>query len=259
MAILGAIYDIAIFSLNNYEFPNQNNYLITKLSHLLLVLKHNNIDNNSKCREDSKTFDGDGKIIEFFFSNPSMDDAEYSTDSEYEEQTGIRRKYTPKNKPEPISREITEMFREISQERKNKLSKEIISNLEKGKFSWTYFFDCGNNKLFGIIANTNKINIIGVIKDMRYKVLNYYFRRQVFITQQNKEQFHEFHTSINAYNAVFTPCNILKEYPDLILDDELKTEFLGMFNINKTRDEWIHFLKGKHKNDDSDAYYNYLC
>ena len=188
-----------------------------------------------------------------------MYDAEYSTDSEYEEQTGIKRKYTPKNKPEPISPEIIEMFLEIPQEKKEKLLITIVSNLEKGKFSWTYFLDCENNKLFGVTANVNKINMLGVVKDMKYKALNYYFRKQTYITQQNKEQFHQFYTGISSYNAVFTPCNIIKEYSDLILDDELRTESLDMFHINRTRDEWIRFLKENNKDNDNDAYYNYLC
>lgn len=259
MAFLGAIYDIAIFSLDNYALPNQKNYLITKLTHLLLVLKNNDIDSDSKYREDVKTFDGDGKFINFFFADPSLDYIEYSTDSEYEEETGIKRKYVSKNKPEPISQKMIEMFRGISQEKKDKLSKAIISNLEKGQFSWTYFLDYENNKLFGITANANKINMVGIAKDMKYKVLNYYFRRQVLITQQNHEQIYEFYTGTSAYNIVFTPCNILKEYPDLILDKELRTESLDMFNINRTRDEWIRFLKENNKNDDNDVYYNYLC
>jgi hypothetical protein len=237
MSTLDAIYDVAIFPLENYGLPKQNNYVITKLSHLLLILKN---------KEDAN-------------SVQSIDDLEYSTDSEYEERTGIKRKYVPKNKPEPISSKIIEMFQEIPQEKKDKLLCIILSNLEKGQFSWTYFLDCENDKLLGLTANENKMNMIGITKDIKYKALNYYFRKQTYITKQNKEPYHAFYTSINAYNVTFTPSNILKEYYDLILDDELKTESLDVFNINKTRNEWIKLLKEHNKIDNSEAYYNYLC
>jgi hypothetical protein len=114
-------------------------------------------------------------------------------------------------------------------------------------------------KIYCFTSNPAKCRMIGIIKDVKYKFLNYMFRNLTLTYKEKYEINNElFFTSIRAYNKVFTPRNILIEYPDLILNEEHRTENLGLQFINKTRDIWIDFLKENNLNLHEEAHYDNL-
>lgn len=218
--------DVIVFTFDNHGLPNIKNCEKFDQSELFLVLRN-------------KT---------------SNEDDEYSTDSDYEERTGIKRKFVPEKIIVPDK--LINIFSNVSEDKKSKMLEKIIAKISK---RMTYvIFQENNEKIYAIIKINENIHISGIKKFVTTCLMNYYFRREVFKVKTQSEPC-KFYTGNSAYNYTFSEINELIEYDCMIFDDKYKTSNLEHYNIITTRNLWIELLKEKdEKNEEKKCNCEYL-
>lgn len=196
-------------------------------------------------------------LPDFFkaIQKPSDEETEYSTDSDYEEETGIKRPYVPPDDPDKEFRRniVNEFIIDLTEEIKQNVFKKIVLRMSKS-LGWCYFYEY-NKVVYCFVTYNDKMFIKGVFKDIKQKYMSYYFRRELLNTVQTNAHKFGLFMGESAYDSVFSSSNVLIEHSDMIWDKEMETDNINVYDIKSIRDDWINSLK---KINTKKTHYDYL-